>query len=113
MASVGIFAISWLAVGARTAQIGTMRALGAMRGDVLISFFLEGVLPSVTGCVAGWAVSAPVCALLASLTHFPMAFVPRSASAVSLASGLVFSALSAAAAARGASVSPTEAMRAA
>lgn len=111
MAAIGIFAISWLTVGARTAQIGTMRALGATRHDVLMSFFLESALPSVIGCIAGWAVSAPVCALLVSVARLQMTLVPWFASAASLISGFIFAALSAAAAARGASVTATEAMR--
>ena len=113
MATIGIFAISWLAVGARTVQIGTLRALGSRSGDVLISFFIEGALPSFVGCMAGWVVSTPVSALLASLAHSRATPLPRFASAVSLISGLIFAALSAAAAARAASVSPTQAMRAA
>lgn len=113
MAAIGIFAISWLAVGARTVQIGAMRALGARSDDVLLGFFFEGALPSFIGCLVGWALSAPVSALVGSLAQVQAAFLPLFASAVSLASSLVFAALSAAAAVRGASVSPTEGMRSA
>ncbi|HEX5461771.1 MAG TPA: ABC transporter permease [Steroidobacteraceae bacterium] len=111
MATIGVFAISWLTVGARTAQIGTMRALGARPGDVLLGFFLEGALPSFAGCMVGWAVSTPVSALLASLGQLRVAPASSFASAVGLASSLIFAALSTAAAARAASVSPTAAMR--
>ena len=113
MATMGIFAISWLAVGARTVQIGTLRALGARSGDVLLGFFLEGVVPSFAGCMLGWAISIPASAFVASLAQLRVTFVPSFASAVSLGSGLIFAALSTAAAARGAAVSPTEAMRSA
>jgi putative ABC transport system permease protein len=113
MAALGIFAISWLAVGACTVQIGTMRALGARREDVLVCFFLESALPSVIGCIAGGAISAAVFPLLGSLAEVHMPFVPRFASTVSLLSGLLFAALSTAAAARTASIKPTEAMRSA
>lgn len=113
MASVGIFAISWLAVGARTVQIGTMRALGAKSSDVLIGCFLEGALPSFVGCTLGFAVSAPESELIAFLAQLRVMFAPWLAPAVSLMSALMFAALSMAAAARGASVSPTEAMRSA
>lgn len=113
MATIGVFAISWLTVGARTVQIGTLRALGARSGDVLLGFFLEGALPSFTGCMVGWAVSTPASAFVASLAQLRVTFVPSFASAVSLISSLVFAALSTAAAARAASVSPTAAMRSA
>ncbi|MGH8201005.1 MAG: ABC transporter permease [Steroidobacteraceae bacterium] len=113
MATIGIFAISWLAVGARTVQIGTMRALGARSSDVLLGFFLEGALPSFAGCILGWAVGTPVSAFVASLAQLRVTFVPSFASAVSLFSSLIFAALSTAAAARAASVSPTAAMRSA
>ena len=107
----GIFAISWLAVGARTVQMGTMRALGAQSGDVLVGLFIESALPFFAGCVAGWALSAPMSALLASRARSQVEFPPWFAPLVGLASGLLFAVLSTAAAARGASVSPTEAMR--
>jgi len=111
MAMIGIFAISWLAVGARTVQIGAMRALGARPGDVLFKFFLEGAVPSFAGCIVGWAASTPVAALVASVAALRVTFVPWFAAAVSLTSSLIFAVLATAAAARAASVSPTEAMR--
>lgn len=111
MATMGVFAISWLTVGARTVQIGTMRALGARPGDVLLGFFLEGALPSLAGCMVGWAAGTPVSALVASLAQLRVTFVPSFAAAVSLFSSLIFAALSTAAAARAAAVSPTAAMR--
>ncbi|HZT03768.1 MAG TPA: ABC transporter permease [Steroidobacteraceae bacterium] len=113
MATIGIFAISWLAVGARTVQIGTLRALGARPGDVLLGFFLEGAVPAFAGCMVGWAASRPVAASVASLAALRVTFVPWFASAVSLASSLIFAVLATAAATRAASVSPTEAMRSA
>ena len=113
MAAIGIFAISWLAVGARTEQIGAMRALGARSDDVLLGFFFEGALPSFIGCLVGWGLSAPESAVAGSLAQVPVTFLPLFAAAVSLVSGLIFAALSAAAAVRGASVSPTEGMRSA
>lgn len=113
MATIGIFAVSWLAVGARTVQIGTMRALGARSDDILVGFFLEGALPSFIGCLVGWSISAPVSAVVGSLAQGQVTFVPLFAAAVSLISSLLFAALSMAAAVRGAFVSPTEGMRSA
>lgn len=113
MATIGIFAISWLAVGARTVQIGTLRALGARSDDVLVGFFLEGALPSFIGCVVGWSISAPVSALVGSLAQVQVTLVPLFAAAAGLISSLLFAALSTAAAVRAAFVSPTEGMRSA
>lgn len=113
MATMGIFAISWLAVGARTVQIGTMRALGARSDDVLLGFFSEGALPTFIGCLVGWGISAPASALVGSLAQVQVRFMPLFAGGVSLVSVLIFAALSTAAAVRGASVSPTEGMRSA
>jgi len=54
----------YAAVQARTAEIGTLRALGFSRGDVLISFLAESVAIALLGFVVGGAVAVVAGALL-------------------------------------------------
>ncbi|MEA2337260.1 MAG: putative transport system permease protein [Thermoanaerobaculia bacterium] len=51
--ALGIMGISSLAVTERTKQIGTRRALGATRGDILRHFLLENWLVTTAGLILG------------------------------------------------------------
>ncbi|HKR62901.1 MAG TPA: FtsX-like permease family protein, partial [Thermoanaerobaculia bacterium] len=51
--ALGIIGISSLAVAERTKQIGTRRALGATRGDILKHFLLENWLITTAGLILG------------------------------------------------------------
>ena len=54
-AAVGLlgFVISWLMVNGRRMEFAVMRGLGASRGRVFLSFFLEQALLALAGCVLG------------------------------------------------------------
>lgn len=52
------------AVRSRTREIGTMRALGFSRGDVLLSFLGESLLLCALGGVLGWVATFPLQAFL-------------------------------------------------
>jgi ABC-type antimicrobial peptide transport system permease subunit len=54
----------YAAVQARTAEIGTLRALGFSRADVLVSFLTESVAIALLGFVVGGAVAVVAGALL-------------------------------------------------
>jgi len=56
----------YASVQARTAEIGTLRALGFSRADVLLSFLAESVAISLLGFVVGGAVAVVAGALLSA-----------------------------------------------
>jgi len=53
IAALGIFGLAAFNVGTRTKQIGTRRAVGARRSDILRYFLVENWLVSTAGVVAG------------------------------------------------------------
>ena len=53
MSSLGVFAVTWIGIRNRTREIGTRRAIGATRSDILIQFFAEGTLGALTGGATG------------------------------------------------------------
>ena len=55
VSSLGIFAVTWIGIRNRTREVGTRRAIGATRRDILVQFFAEGSLGALIGCSAGVA----------------------------------------------------------
>jgi putative ABC transport system permease protein len=53
VSSLGVFAVTWIGIRNRTREIGTRRAIGATRSDILLQFFAEGTLGAVLGGAAG------------------------------------------------------------
>lgn len=53
VSSLGVFAVTWIGIRNRTREIGTRRAIGATRSDILIQFFAEGSIGTVMGGVSG------------------------------------------------------------
>ncbi|MDR3639460.1 MAG: ABC transporter permease [Isosphaeraceae bacterium] len=60
----------YAAVSSRTREIGTMRALGFSRFDILVSFLFESVLLCVLGGVLGLLAMLPMSALKVGFTDF-------------------------------------------
>jgi putative ABC transport system permease protein len=60
----------YAAVSARTREIGTMRALGFSRLDILVSFLGESVLLSVLGGLVGLLATIPLGALTFGTSNF-------------------------------------------
>jgi putative ABC transport system permease protein len=50
---LGIFGLATFNVGSRTRQIGTRRAVGARRGDIVAHFLLENALILMIGALLG------------------------------------------------------------
>jgi putative ABC transport system permease protein len=57
VSSLGLFAVTWIGIRNRTREVGTRRAIGATRRDILVQFFAEGSLGALVGCSAGVAVA--------------------------------------------------------
>jgi len=53
VSSLGVFAVTWIGIRNRTREVGTRRALGATRADILLQFFSEGMLGALMGCGTG------------------------------------------------------------
>jgi putative ABC transport system permease protein len=60
----------YAAVGSRTREIGTMRALGFSRRDVLISFLGESLILCTLGGLLGWLATIPLGALTFGTNDF-------------------------------------------
>ena len=53
VSSLGVFAVTWIGIRNRTREIGTRRALGGKRVDILLQFFSEGTIGALIGCGTG------------------------------------------------------------
>ncbi len=82
-ATFGALNTMYAAVTSRTAEIGTLRALGFSRGAILLSFLFESVLLALGGFVGGvalgigamWAVNALLQGVAFSMMTFSVATV--------------------------------------
>ncbi len=108
---IGIMNIMLVTVAERVREIGTRRALGATRLDIVRQFLLESVLISLVGGAAGLAAGSLVILAARAATPIPASlngFVVLAAlvfsTAVGVASGLL-------PAVRAASIDPVEALR--
>jgi putative ABC transport system permease protein len=66
-ASFGAANAMYASVQARTAEIGTLRAIGFSRMDVLVAFLLESVATSLLGFLVGGTIAVAAAALLSSV----------------------------------------------
>nr|WP_272881636.1 ABC transporter permease [Fundidesulfovibrio soli] len=69
-AMLGASITMYSSVATRTAEIGTMRALGFRRGDILLAFLAEALLLGALGGAAGVAASSLLGFLTFSTTNF-------------------------------------------
>ena len=66
-ASFGAANAMYASVQARTAEIGTLRAIGFSRTDVLVAFLMESVATSLLGFLLGGAIAVAAAAILSSV----------------------------------------------
>ena len=69
-AMIGAAITMYASVSTRTAEIGTLRALGFVRRSILTAFLLESMLLALTGGVAGLACASLLQAVRISTTNF-------------------------------------------
>lgn len=69
-AMIGAAITMYAAVATRTAEIGTLRALGFRRGSVLTAFLAESLLLSLVGGVMGLVAASFLTAITISTTNF-------------------------------------------
>jgi len=97
-ATFGALNTMYAAVTSRTAEIGTLRALGFSRGSILLSFLTESVLLAAGGFVAGialgviamWTVNTLLQGVAFSMMTFSVATVLLQPSLAGVGLGLVF-----------------------
>ena len=61
-----------VSVGARTAEIGLRRSLGATRRDIFLQFLTESLTVTLLGMVLGCLMGGAVCTVLANTTRIPL-----------------------------------------
>jgi putative ABC transport system permease protein len=54
--------------------VGTRRAIGATRGDILVQFFAEGTLGALIGCGSGMAIDYFTLRLIDARLYQPLIF---------------------------------------
>jgi ABC-type lipoprotein release transport system permease subunit len=69
-AVIGAMITMYASVAARTAEIGTLRALGFTRRAILVAFLVEALLLGLLGGVVGLAAAATMQAITISTTNF-------------------------------------------
>ena len=111
VSSLGVFAVTWIGIRNRTREIGTRRAIGAARLDILVQFFAEGLLGAALGCSAGVAIAYVGLRVIDGRVHQPFLFSPSDAFLEALASIALYSAFSLISSLRAIRIQPLVALR--
>jgi len=69
-AMIGATITMYAAVATRTAEIGTLRALGFQRASILVAFLIESLLLALVGGVVGIVAASFLTAITVSTTNF-------------------------------------------
>ena len=112
VASLGIFGVAWIAVGNRTREIGTCRAIGATVRDMLAQYAAEGIAGPLLGCAVGIAAAWPALRVIDSRVGQPFLFSPALAGYALLVSIGLYAGATLAACWRATRVRPSTALRA-
>ena len=112
VASLGIFGIAWIGVGHRRREIGSRRAIGATKTDIVWQFFVEGIAGPLLGCAVGLAISWPALRLIDLRVQQPFIFSGRLAFEAAAVSIFLYSGLCIACCWRALRIDPSVALRA-
>jgi len=69
LACVGLYGTLSYSVNVRRREVGLRLALGALRGQIVKQFLLQGLGVSFVGCMAGWALAAMSGRLLSGMLY--------------------------------------------
>jgi putative ABC transport system permease protein len=69
LACIGLYGTLSYSVNVRQREIGLRLALGAVRGQIIKHFLLQGLTVTLLGCVAGWVLAAASSGLLAEMLY--------------------------------------------
>jgi putative ABC transport system permease protein len=92
VSSLGVFAVTWIGIRNRTREVGTRRAVGATRRDILGQFFAEGSMGTAVGCSAGVAVAYAALRVIDTRVQQPFMFSATAASLEAFISITLYSA---------------------
>lgn len=112
VSSLGMFAVTWIGIRNRTREIGTRRAIGANRSDILVQFFAEGSLTSLVGCSAGVAVAYVALRFIDGRVFQPFLFSAADAAMEAFISIALYSAFALISSLRAIRIQPLVALRA-
>ena len=90
-AMIGATITMYAAVATRTAEIGTLRALGFQRASILLAFLIESLLLALVGGIVGLVAASFLTAITVSTTNFQS--FSELAFAFTLTPGIAMSAL--------------------
>lgn len=69
LACVGLYGTLSYTVNLRQREVGLRLALGALRGQIVKQFLLQGLSVTVIGCVVGWALAFASTRLLSGMLY--------------------------------------------
>jgi ABC-type antimicrobial peptide transport system permease subunit len=69
LACVGLYGTLSYSVNVRRREVGLRLALGAVRGQIVKQFFLQGLKVCVLGCVAGWGLAVALARVLSGMLY--------------------------------------------
>jgi putative ABC transport system permease protein len=112
VSSLGVFAVTWIGIRNRTREVGTRRALGATRGDILLQFFSEGTLGALIGCGTGMGTGYLALRAVAARLSQPLMFSTSAARLEVFVSVAVYSTFTLISSLRAIRIEPLVALRA-
>ncbi len=95
VAGVSILNIMLMSTIERTKEIGVMRAIGALRENIMLIFLLEALILGVTGSVIGALLSIAGGYTIISMMGYTTAYILHPSSAVYIAEGFAVGVLTA------------------
>jgi len=111
VSSLGVFAVTWIGIRNRTREVGTRRAIGATRSDMLVQFFTEGVLGPIFGCISAIPIAYLVLCLVDARVMQPLIFSPTAAFSEALGSIALYAAFALLSSLRAIQIQPMVALR--
>jgi putative ABC transport system permease protein len=111
VSSLGVFAVTWIGIRNRTREVGTRRAIGATRIDILVQFFTEGVLGPIFGCLSAIPIAYLALSLVDARVMQPLIFSPGAAFAEALGSITLYAAFALLSSLRAIQIQPMVALR--
>jgi putative ABC transport system permease protein len=69
LACIGLYGTLSYSVNVRQREVGLRLALGALRGQIVKQFLLQGLGVTVVGCVAGWGLASASSRLLSGMLY--------------------------------------------
>jgi ABC-type antimicrobial peptide transport system permease subunit len=111
VSGLGILAIGWMAVRARTFEIGTRRALGAAASDIFLQILVEAATISLVGSLAGVAGGWALSRVVAARSGIPFQFDTTNAARSVVAAAVLNLSFALAPAVKASRISPIRALR--